>query len=56
MRKTIDDWKKDWIETNGLTNELEVIIKDGSLKNQILGLMRELVYMRVALRKYRTNY
>ena len=32
MRKTIDDWKKDWIETNGLTNELEVIIKDGSLK------------------------
>jgi hypothetical protein len=32
MRKTIGDWKKDWIEANGLTNELEVIIKGGSLK------------------------
>ena len=28
MRETIADWKKDWIDANGLTNELEVIIKD----------------------------
>ena len=27
MRETIADWKKDWIDANGLTNELEVIIK-----------------------------
>nr|WP_148873730.1 hypothetical protein [Serratia marcescens] len=32
MRVTIEDWKKDWIETNGSTDELEVIIKDGGLK------------------------
>lgn len=32
IRETIGDWKKNWIETNGLTNELEVTIKDGSLK------------------------
>lgn len=32
MRETISDWKKDWIQNNGLTDELEVIIKDGSLK------------------------
>ncbi len=28
MRQTIGDWKKEWIKTNGLTNELEVIIQD----------------------------
>jgi hypothetical protein len=31
MRKTIKDWKDEWIETNGETDELEVIISDSSL-------------------------
>lgn len=30
MREIIADWKKAWIETNGSTNELEVIIKDNN--------------------------
>jgi len=32
MRETIGDWKKEWIETNGLTSGLEVIIKDSNLR------------------------
>lgn len=31
MRDTLKDWKKDWIEANGETHELEVVIKDSSL-------------------------
>lgn len=31
MRKTLSDWKKDWIEANGETHELEVLIKDSQL-------------------------
>ena len=31
MRETIKDWKKEWIETNGKTEDLEVLIKDSSL-------------------------
>ena len=30
MRKTIKDWKDEWIETNGKTDELEVTISDNS--------------------------
>lgn len=32
MRETIGDWKKEWINTNGTTNDLEVIIKDSNLR------------------------
>ena len=35
MRETIKDWKEEWIETNGETNELEVIIDDSSLSQDI---------------------
>lgn len=31
MRETIKDWRKEWMETNGETHELEVVIKDSSL-------------------------
>lgn len=31
MRNTVKEWKEEWIETNGLTNELEVVIKDSKL-------------------------
>ncbi|MFV0527651.1 MAG: hypothetical protein ACK5MN_02870 [Lachnospiraceae bacterium] len=27
MRETLRAWKKEWIETNGLTDELEVVVK-----------------------------
>lgn len=27
MRETIGDWKKEWIDTNGKTNDLEVLIR-----------------------------
>jgi hypothetical protein len=27
MRTTIKEWKDEWIETNGKTNELEVVIR-----------------------------
>lgn len=30
MRETIKEWRDEWIETNGLTHELEVVISDGS--------------------------
>ena len=33
MRETVGEWKKEWIETNGQTHELEVVIQDGSLDN-----------------------
>lgn len=31
MRETLKDWRRDWVETNGETNELEVVIKDSKL-------------------------
>lgn len=31
MRETVREWKDEWIETNGKTDELEVLIKDSSL-------------------------
>ena len=31
MRETVKEWKDEWIETNGKTNELEVLITDSSL-------------------------
>lgn len=31
MRETIKDWQEEWIETNGKTNELEVLIENISL-------------------------
>lgn len=33
MRKTIKEWKDEWIETNGKTDELEVLITDSSLSD-----------------------
>lgn len=33
MRETLSDWKRDWIEANGKTHELEVVIKDSQLDN-----------------------
>lgn len=33
MRETLSDWKRDWIEANGETHELEVVIKDSQLDN-----------------------
>ncbi len=33
MRETIRDWKNEWIETNGETGELEVVIEDNKLDN-----------------------
>ena len=32
MRDTIANWKREWIETNGITHDLEVIIKDSSIE------------------------
>lgn len=31
MRETLKDWKRDWIEANGETHELEVVVKDSKL-------------------------
>lgn len=31
MRENVKEWKKEWIDTNGETNELEVSINDSSL-------------------------
>ena len=33
MRETIKEWKDEWIETNGKTDELEVLITDSSLSD-----------------------
>jgi len=33
MRETINDWKNEWIEANGETDELEVIIEDSKLND-----------------------
>lgn len=30
MRKTLKDWKRDWINENGKTHDLEVLIKDSN--------------------------
>lgn len=30
MREILDDWKREWIETNGETSNLEVLIKDNN--------------------------
>lgn len=32
MRETIKDWRSEWIQTNGVTDELEVVITDSSLE------------------------
>ena len=32
MRETVREWQEEWIGTNGLTHELEVIISDSSLE------------------------
>lgn len=29
MRKTLRDWKRDWIDANGETNDIEVLISEG---------------------------
>lgn len=29
MRETVKEWKDEWLETNGKTDELEVIISEG---------------------------
>lgn len=31
MQETLKDWKRDWIEANGETHELEVMVKDSQL-------------------------
>ena len=31
MRETIKEWKQEWIETNGETHELEVLIENSVL-------------------------
>jgi len=31
MRETVKEWKNEWIETNGETDELEVVIEDVKL-------------------------
>lgn len=31
MRETVGDWRKDWIEANGETHDLEVVISDNTL-------------------------
>jgi hypothetical protein len=33
MRETIKEWKDEWIETNGHTDDLEVVIIDSKLNN-----------------------
>lgn len=32
MRETIREWKKEWIETNGETDEVEVLITNSKLE------------------------
>lgn len=32
MRNTIGEWQQEWIETNGNTNELEVLIYNSKLE------------------------
>lgn len=34
MRETVRGWRDEWIETNGYTEDLEVVISDSSLGNQ----------------------
>lgn len=29
MRETLKDWKRDWIEANGETDDIEVLISEG---------------------------
>ena len=29
MRETLRDWKRDWIEANGETDDIEVLISEG---------------------------
>lgn len=29
MRETLRDWQRDWIEANGETNDIEVLISEG---------------------------
>lgn len=29
MRETLSDWKRDWIEANGKTDDIEVLINEG---------------------------
>lgn len=31
MREVLSDWQRDWIDTNGKTDGLEVVIADGNL-------------------------
>lgn len=33
MRETVGEWRKKWIETNGETDELEVVIEDSSMED-----------------------
>jgi len=55
MRQTIEDWKKEWIETNGYTHDLEVVIKDSSLdsfapyvyEGNFAGIPERLLYKKV---------
>jgi len=35
MRETVKEWKDEWIETNGETNELEVVITDSNLDDLV---------------------
>lgn len=30
MRETLRDWKRDWIESNGETDEIEALISEGN--------------------------
>lgn len=29
MRETLEDWKRDWIDANGETDDIEVLISEG---------------------------
>lgn len=31
MRETVGEWRREWIETNGETDELEVVIQNGNV-------------------------
>jgi len=35
MRETVKEWKREWIETNGETDELEVDIKDSGQRDAL---------------------
>lgn len=35
MRETLRDWKRDWIEANGETEGLEVVISDNSIDESL---------------------